>query len=173
MALPSSGAISLNQVNVELSRGATNGINMNEADVRSLAGVPSGAISMSNLHGKSWWKQKTNGYTITWPFGATGNYYSAISPTGFKVQTIYWQIQAYNGNTFGFQATNQMWGQRQSDGGWEQIGSYTWSIGPRELKTNTATNSVWAGKENIIYTRVYVTSTNRDSLVRFATYLER
>ena len=34
MALPSSGAISLSQVNTELGRSATASINMNEAQVR-------------------------------------------------------------------------------------------------------------------------------------------
>lgn len=55
MALPSSGAISLNQVNTELGRPAAQSINMNDSDVRKLAGVLSGAISMANLLGKAWW----------------------------------------------------------------------------------------------------------------------
>ena len=45
--------ISLNQVNVELSIVGTTLISLNQASVRTLAGVPSGAISMNNLHGKS------------------------------------------------------------------------------------------------------------------------
>src|SRR5690606_17187083 len=53
MALPSSGVISLSQVNVELGKAATAAITMNDSAVRTLAGVSSGAISMSNLHGKS------------------------------------------------------------------------------------------------------------------------
>jgi hypothetical protein len=44
----------LNQsVNIELNRSATATINMNESAVRTLAAVPSGAISMSNFYGKS------------------------------------------------------------------------------------------------------------------------
>jgi hypothetical protein len=44
----------LNQsVNIELGRAATDTINMNDSAVRSLAGVPSGAISMNNFYGKS------------------------------------------------------------------------------------------------------------------------
>ena len=53
MALPASGAISLNNVNVELGLSGTAAITMNDSAVRSLAGVPSGQISMSNLQGKS------------------------------------------------------------------------------------------------------------------------
>lgn len=53
MTLPSSGAISLSQVNTELNQSSTGQISLGDANVRALAGVPSGAISMSNLHGKS------------------------------------------------------------------------------------------------------------------------
>jgi hypothetical protein len=53
MALPASGAISLNQVNVELGNAGTASINMGSAAVRGLFGVASGAISMSNGYGKS------------------------------------------------------------------------------------------------------------------------
>ena len=53
MTLPSSGAISLSNVNVELGRGSTATISLGESAVRTLAGVPSGAISLSNLYGKT------------------------------------------------------------------------------------------------------------------------
>jgi hypothetical protein len=63
MTMVSTGPISLggtattsglNQsVNVELGRSGTASINMNESAVRTLAAVPSGAISMSNFYGKS------------------------------------------------------------------------------------------------------------------------
>ena len=55
MALPSSGAISLNAVNVEIGNSATATISMNDANVRTLFDVSSGTISMSNGHGKAWW----------------------------------------------------------------------------------------------------------------------
>ena len=53
MALPSSGAISLNAVNVELGLTATAQISLNDSSVRSLFGVASGAISLSNGYGLS------------------------------------------------------------------------------------------------------------------------
>lgn len=53
MALPV-GTISMSQVNTELKNTATATISLNDAKVRSLAGRPSGTISMSDLRGKSW-----------------------------------------------------------------------------------------------------------------------
>ena len=53
MTLPASGTISLSQVSVELGRAATATTSLGETATRNIAGIPSGAISMSNLHGKS------------------------------------------------------------------------------------------------------------------------
>lgn len=53
MPLPSSGPLSLSQVNVELKRAATATISLGETVVRDLAKKPSGAISFADLHGKS------------------------------------------------------------------------------------------------------------------------
>ena len=53
MALPSTGSISLSQVAVELSRPATAQTALGEAAVRNLGGLPSGAIGLINLRGKS------------------------------------------------------------------------------------------------------------------------
>ena len=53
MALPSTGSISLRQVNVELGKAAGALIRMGDAAVRALAGRTSGSISMSHLRGKS------------------------------------------------------------------------------------------------------------------------
>jgi hypothetical protein len=52
MTLPA-GQISLGEVNVELGLSSTTTISLNQASVRTLAGVPSGQIAMSNLQGKS------------------------------------------------------------------------------------------------------------------------
>lgn len=53
MTLPASGAISLSQVDVELGRASTATISLGETAVRTLFGVASGAISMSNGYGKA------------------------------------------------------------------------------------------------------------------------
>lgn len=54
MTLPTTGsAISLNQVNVELALTGTTSIQMNQTTVRTLFVKPSGAIAMSDGHGKS------------------------------------------------------------------------------------------------------------------------
>ena len=53
MTLQSSGAISINNINVELGLSGTATGSLNDAAFRTLAGVPSGAISMSNFYGKS------------------------------------------------------------------------------------------------------------------------
>lgn len=53
MALQGSGAISFNNINVELGISGTATISLNDTAVRTLAGVASGAISMSNFYGKS------------------------------------------------------------------------------------------------------------------------
>lgn len=53
MTLPASGAISFNNVNTELGLTSTAQISMNDSAVRTLFGVASGQISMSNGYGKS------------------------------------------------------------------------------------------------------------------------
>jgi hypothetical protein len=55
MTLPSSGAISLSEVDTELGASATGGISMDQANVRSLAGVGGeGTLwGMNSLYGKS------------------------------------------------------------------------------------------------------------------------
>jgi hypothetical protein len=53
MTLPASGAISMSQVNTELGASSTTTRGLGDSAVRSLFGVASGAISMSNGYGKA------------------------------------------------------------------------------------------------------------------------
>ena len=53
MALPSSGSISLGQVNTELGVSATATRSLNDATTRTLFGVGSGSISLSQGYGKA------------------------------------------------------------------------------------------------------------------------
>lgn len=53
MTLPVSGAISFNNINVELGVAGTTQASLGQSSYRTLAGVPSGAISMSNFYGKA------------------------------------------------------------------------------------------------------------------------
>ena len=53
MTLPVSGAISFNAINVELGTPGTTTASLGQASYRSLAGVPSGAISLNNFYGKA------------------------------------------------------------------------------------------------------------------------
>ena len=53
MTLPASGPISFNDINVELGVAGTTQASLGQASYRTLAGVPSGAISMNNFYGKS------------------------------------------------------------------------------------------------------------------------
>lgn len=53
MTLPAAGPISASDINVELGRAATDPFDINGAAERALAGVPAGAISFDDFHGKS------------------------------------------------------------------------------------------------------------------------
>lgn len=53
MALPASGPISFNDINVELGVSGTTQASLGQTSYRTLAGVASGQISMSNFYGKS------------------------------------------------------------------------------------------------------------------------
>ena len=53
MPLPASGPISFNNINVELGVAGTTQASLGQTSYRTLAGVPSGQISMSNFYGKA------------------------------------------------------------------------------------------------------------------------
>ena len=69
MTLPSSGLLSMSQVNVELQRSPNSPLNLNDPIVRALAGIPSGPYWMSALYGKTYEVHATLSNHIT-----TGRY---------------------------------------------------------------------------------------------------
>jgi hypothetical protein len=81
MSLPSSGSLSMSQINVETLKSATATITLNDADVRLLAQKPSGAISISDMYGKSWltqsdavsWLQTNRELVNKWTQGGSGD----------------------------------------------------------------------------------------------------
>lgn len=83
MTLPASGAISLNNVNVELGLSGTASISMNDANVRSLFAVPSGQISMSNGYGKTWRDGSTSARAAT-------SAQAIKQATGTTTSGVYW-----------------------------------------------------------------------------------
>tara|TARA_R110000851_G_C12955257_1_gene553718 strand:+ start:13 stop:615 length:603 start_codon:yes stop_codon:yes gene_type:complete len=98
MTLATSGTMSIGgtttdrSINVELGRSATATSNMGETDLRTLAGVASGAISMSNFYGKSnydWVVTVTNQSATI--FGQSFQGYGSVgnpsSPTTFGSAT--------------------------------------------------------------------------------------
>lgn len=52
--LPGSGQISIGQVSVEILKSATATTSLDEANVRTLFGIPSGQIDLNTGHGKQW-----------------------------------------------------------------------------------------------------------------------
>jgi hypothetical protein len=70
MALPVSGVINTNQINVELRKAGTTQGSLNDSDWRVLATVPSGTISLSNFYGKVGYVPGSASYpssgTYTW-----------------------------------------------------------------------------------------------------------
>jgi hypothetical protein len=92
MALVTSGAISIGgtttnrSINLEISRSATATSSLGETDLRTLAGVSSGAISMSDFYGASSAWILTEGTENT-TYGHTAGV-GSISPTTYNSATI-------------------------------------------------------------------------------------
>jgi len=102
MATPS-GQIALSNVNTELGNSSTAQINMNNASLRSLAGVPSGQISMSDLQNKS-----LAGSVV---FDGSGDYLSLASNSDFSFGTGDFTIEVWvylNSNSIGVIYSNEV-----------------------------------------------------------------
>ena len=82
MALPASGQITMNQVNVELGNSGTAQIDMNSAAVRGLFGIASGEIEMADGYGKS-----NTVYRMNFPYNVANCYVTAASSTDLALGT--------------------------------------------------------------------------------------
>jgi hypothetical protein len=93
MALPSSGSISLNQVNVELGNSGTATINMGSSAVRGLFDRASGSIGMGHGHGRSScatgsWSQSYSNASGSQTGSGTSGEYEFTTTTSYSVSTV-------------------------------------------------------------------------------------
>lgn len=111
MTLPT-GQISMRDVNIELGRGAELQLSLDFVDVRALAGIPSGQISMADLQGKSVFGQDdfeswatSNGYTLILPACSNsqrnvwGNPYTRVTEDSDLQKLCYMSIEAAYANS--------------------------------------------------------------------------
>lgn len=96
MGLPSTGSISMSQVNTELKKSATAVISLNDSDVRKLAGKSSGTISMGDLRGKKASESVTDYqiYSNSWSGEVSGNF-----TFNFPKKVIFGKIFAISKNS--------------------------------------------------------------------------
>jgi len=103
MSLPSSGQIDMGQVNTELSLTSTAQIGFNDANVRKLFGIQSGAIDMNSGHNKarnySIYTSSTGGGWLTYnnspvsyTTGATFTAECFIYMTSYQTWGDYWPV---------------------------------------------------------------------------------
>lgn len=89
MTLQTSGAISLNDIHIELGASSGTTVSLNDTDVRSLVSISSGAIALDDFYGAS----NTPSWTVTeGQFGGSVFGHNAsvgsISPTTYNGATI-------------------------------------------------------------------------------------
>lgn len=87
MTLPASGQIDLNSVNIELGFAGTAQISLNDTAVRNLAGIPSGAISLNDLHGARFWARPST-YSTSGSGGTVSNASYVYDTSGTNIDTV-------------------------------------------------------------------------------------
>lgn len=167
MALPSTGAISLNAVNVELGLSGTTTISLNQASVRTLFGVASGAIRMSDGYGKS----NATGVSFNSNYNGGNEYICewdawepAIAVSGTR--PIYWELVMYSnncgnayaissGNSGGTGYTNsyifQMSNASGADGGTYTGGANKYKAAHYKFKVWNSVNTIYSGAYHVNY----------------------
>ena len=91
MTLPT-GAIAMSDVNTELGQGSTTTISLNDTNVRNIAGIPSGAISMNDLRGKSASTYGTLSPNLTTIAEGGSVTFTLSGGTGIPNGTYYWRV---------------------------------------------------------------------------------
>lgn len=124
MSLPSSGAISISAINTEMGRASNAATNLNETPIRKLAGVLSGAISLSNFHGRARMVLTNQVFMDTHNPTASGSGITVTSATFTSVRCTIGQVQIWglahgDGSVIRFSTS--------SDGGttWTERGSHS------------------------------------------------
>jgi hypothetical protein len=132
VTLPASGSISLSQILAELRiavPGRALPIRLGDADVRTLAGVPSGAISLSNLRGKS----AVTPVPINAAFGPFQN--NVVFAAGIRTSTL----------TFQTDGTTSVSGPGSSTQNWSLPTTSNISANVWVRITSSGTNTNYAG----------------------------
>lgn len=117
----------MSQVNTELGRSSSAQISLGESAVRTLAGVASGAIAMSNLRGKSAMSVSANdvsgsagGFAQAGSVSTSGSSPNTTVTGGTSPYTYAWtHISTASGNTPGISnasSANPLWSATVTDG---------------------------------------------------------
>lgn len=107
MTLQLSGAISLDDVNIELGNASGTQLSLGGSSVRDLAGVPSGAIALSDLYGASSAAVYTGAQTFNRVFNSSdgGVYWWKAATSSFQTtyigNVVGWNIPAGSSGTLG------------------------------------------------------------------------
>lgn len=107
MALQSTGAISINNINVELGKaGTTANSSLNQTDFRTLAGIASGTISLASFYGKSAAPPATPTWTNITISGSSATI-PTTRPITIRISYVYNGFQIYGPFSLSTQSINK------------------------------------------------------------------